>query len=251
MAVSFNTCFSAVCTVIQISPHIKVDSTAEMARRTATQLDKYHLLRTTLEGQLDKHQPYVRHLPTRPRLMADPVGAVTASLADAHIASNLLDLPDEVLLQIANNLSDIGKPDLQNLRLTCRRLSNVCREVQAKSTTSICLETTTSSLQRFQEICNSPAHAKYITQVNLIPRTSLAHKDKIRYTSPAFHLAIWRLKCTDEAFLQQVLGEYDEVLSEREAFLHDMTIPAILATCLEQLPNLKALRSCRSQLHCF
>ncbi|KAK4994927.1 hypothetical protein LTR66_005150 [Elasticomyces elasticus] len=82
------------------------------------------------------------------------------------MSASFLDLPDELLL----NIAELSKADrsLPNLRLTSRKLASIAGEPMFAASTRLYVQLTSISLAAFQKICQEPNFSKNITEVCII-----------------------------------------------------------------------------------
>ncbi|KAK4542153.1 hypothetical protein LTR36_007000 [Oleoguttula mirabilis] len=150
----------------------------------------------------------------------------------------ILNLPNELLDRIADLVTNVS--DLSNLRLAGNaRLSQSALDATAKRMTTVYIEHSKVSLERFREVCRSPAHARQIREVKFIAT--------IRTATPAdvaqcdwFSKIVKRENVANGA-VDAVLATYLGEKAEQAALMAQGEPCATLCEYVKRLPNLSTI----------
>ncbi|KAK5132209.1 hypothetical protein LTR08_009333 [Meristemomyces frigidus] len=150
----------------------------------------------------------------------------------------LLDLSDELLSHIAAHALTVQ--DVLRLRLVCRRLSNIAFEAQMNRLSTIYIEVSEASLQRFRDICHSRNHAAgirkvvYIGRLNRLSRQEVLDDRMFRYDRDFYHCS--------QPLIDEVLASYAANYEAQCKLLANGQFEDTVSACLSLLPKLRKLR---------
>lgn len=148
--------------------------------------------------------------------------------------ATLLGLPDELLLKVTDNFP--GVRNLLNLRLVCRRLSEVALDAQVKRMNAIYLDPSKSSLQRFRNICHSARHAAgiqevyYVAQLHKVPCKRLVQGHDFR-SAAVRYCPKWLINLVALKFCEKDKAESQQLLRSGE-------VERVVTECVPLLPNI-------------
>lgn len=155
----------------------------------------------------------------------------------------LLALAPEVQGLIADSVDDVG--DLLNLRLAGagnEDLSKSILKATANRMTTIYIEHSKSSLERFREVCNSEEHALRIREIKYVATIRTASAAEVAQ-SRRFHDAVVHHNVADDV-VNQVLATYGMEKDEQAALLERGELCATLCEVVKKLPNLVKISQC-------
>jgi len=158
-----------------------------------------------------------------------------------NTSRTLLDLSNELISHIRDSLDDFD--DLRDLRLAGNaRLSACALRVMQQRTPTIYIEPSKASLDHFQMVCNSPAHAKAIKEVKYVASIRSLSAEELRQTRE-FQDAVTKLSASEEA-MYDVLVQYDAEKAEQDALVDSGEFRRTLAERLKLMPRLETIVLC-------
>lgn len=165
---------------------------------------------------------------------------------DCATSSNVLSLPDELLTGIANALPAIT--DVQNLRLAgSDKLARAGLDALHQRMSTIYIEQTTDSIERFRQICESPARACHIAEVVYVATLQKLTADEFREVNPLY-LSENRLEGdqvvrTDVSkdIIDEVARIHEQRRAEQQTLLSERAVETALIEVFPRLPKLKKI----------
>ncbi|KAK5125666.1 hypothetical protein LTR85_011940 [Meristemomyces frigidus] len=169
--------------------------------------------------------------------MPTALSTITIRLKIAAEAKKILDLPDELLVQVAERLPALQ--DLLSLRLACRRLSGPALDAQLKRIQAIYVDLSPSSLRRFSELCHSTPHAASIRELIYIPALHKLSNEQLE-SNKYFSAVVTRHKWPRQ-LIAEALELYAQVKDAQRELIAGGEVETTLASCLPLLPRLRKL----------
>ncbi|KAK4542154.1 hypothetical protein LTR36_007001 [Oleoguttula mirabilis] len=154
-----------------------------------------------------------------------------------EVAPDLPRLPNELLLRIAKDLPTID--DIHTLRLVGNdRISRAGLDAVQQRMSTIFVEQTKESIQRFRDICADEARARHIKEVVYVASLQTLTADELRRD----RYGVWDTYPRDLAvdhLKERVVVLYESRKAEQQTLLKQRALEAALVEMVPRLPALK------------